>query len=256
MQIVVKWKSVKCDEFLDVDLDILDLNILEGFTPFTETEVRGRGRGPGAPTFWKVKSRIEEHGDGWQIIVKYEDDQEDEDVLQFLEWNDPQAQFGTNKIILKRDQNGKIKRSGTFEWIAKNEQQDRGCWKLNERDKTVHGRWQRDNLLRKRTLSKDKRCVITNVALEIVLDAAHIRSVREGGRDTIENALCLRTDIHRLFDAGKIRINPQDGKVVLDGSLSCKYRKLQDKELPKHTLDRARNALQWRWDNPVPMEET
>lgn len=51
------------------------------------------------------------------------------------------------------------------------------------------------------------RCLFTNEAMPDVLEAAHIIPVEHGGGDMAGNGLCLRIDIHRLFDAGKIRID-------------------------------------------------
>ena len=51
-------------------------------------------------------------------------------------------------------------------------------------------------------------CAVTGTQLEAALEAAHIIPVSEQGLDTAANGLCLRTDIHTLFDAGHIRIEP------------------------------------------------
>jgi hypothetical protein len=58
------------------------------------------------------------------------------------------------------------------------------------------------------------RCVVTDTTVPEVLEAAHIVPVRYGGTDSINNGICLRTDIHRLFDAGKLHIE-HDGSVLL-----------------------------------------
>jgi hypothetical protein len=39
------------------------------------------------------------------------------------------------------------------------------------------------------------------------LEAAHIRSVSDGGNDNPQNSFLLRADIHRLFDLGLITIS-------------------------------------------------
>jgi hypothetical protein len=49
-------------------------------------------------------------------------------------------------------------------------------------------------------------CLITGVDLQTVLEAAHILPVSEGGPDISKNGLCLRSDIHQMFDAGELRI--------------------------------------------------
>ena len=59
-----------------------------------------------------------------------------------------------------------------------------------------------------------RRCFLTRESVEDVIEAAHIIPVRAGGEDTTANGLCLRVDIHRLFDSGSIRIRP-DGEVRL-----------------------------------------
>jgi hypothetical protein len=52
------------------------------------------------------------------------------------------------------------------------------------------------------------RCVITG--LMVVLEAAHLVPFADGGVDTFDNGLLMRVDIHRLFDAGYMAINPAD----------------------------------------------
>lgn len=51
-------------------------------------------------------------------------------------------------------------------------------------------------------------CAVTGTQLEAALEAAHIIPVSERGPDTAANGLCLRSDIHTLFDGGHIRIEP------------------------------------------------
>jgi len=53
----------------------------------------------------------------------------------------------------------------------------------------------------------DSICLITGVGLEAVLEAVHIVPVSRRGNDRIENGLCLRSDIHLLYDSGHLRIN-------------------------------------------------
>ena len=50
------------------------------------------------------------------------------------------------------------------------------------------------------------RCFLTGEVIPEVLEAAHIVPVTNGGSDDTDNGLCLRTDIHRLFDSGNIRV--------------------------------------------------
>ena len=67
------------------------------------------------------------------------------------------------------------------------------------------------------------KCLITGVNIRNVLEAAHIVPVSEDGIDHVSNGICLRTDIHRLFDTGHLRIR-KDGEL----SLSKKAMKLEN----------------------------
>ena len=52
------------------------------------------------------------------------------------------------------------------------------------------------------------RCLLTGEAITEILEAAHIIPVEHGGSDESDNGICLRKDIHGLFDAGHIRLKP------------------------------------------------
>lgn len=73
-------------------------------------------------------------------------------------------------------------------------------------------------------------CVLTNERTLDVIEAAHIIPVQYGGSDAVGNGFCMRVDIHRLFDGGKIRIAP-DGSVSLHDQIAdaVSYRDLPKK---------------------------
>jgi putative restriction endonuclease len=54
----------------------------------------------------------------------------------------------------------------------------------------------------------ERRCAITRERTLPTLEAAHILPVGEGGRHRVDNGLLLRSDVHRLFDAGYVTITP------------------------------------------------
>ena len=56
-------------------------------------------------------------------------------------------------------------------------------------------------------------CVVTDCTIKSALDAAHIKSVADGGDYTLNNGLLLRADLHRLFDANLMAIDPETSKV-------------------------------------------
>jgi hypothetical protein len=73
----------------------------------------------------------------------------------------------------------------------------------------------RKNLLR----LYDNRCAITGTGPKEVLEAVHILSHAETGINKTENGLLLRADLHDLFDANLLRINPDTLRVELDSKL-------------------------------------
>lgn len=66
--------------------------------------------------------------------------------------------------------------------------------------------------------ASDGRCLLTGDSMGEILEAAHIIPVTNGGADTPDNGLCLRVDIHRLFDSNNLRIRP-DGALWFSDAL-------------------------------------
>ncbi len=90
-------------------------------------------------------------------------------------------------------------------------------------------------------------CAITGVALPAVLEAAHIIPVSNNGQDYVNNGLCLRSDIHRLFDTGHLRIDI-DGNLYLSESagLIQNYGSLPKKiQIPRFV---SLENIDWRWN--------
>jgi hypothetical protein len=86
----------------------------------------------------------------------------------------------------------------------------------------------RQALLRKRP----KQCAITGTSELSVLEAAHIIPYAErfADRDKPENGLLLRSDIHKLFDAHLISINPDTKTVEISDNIgSADYLSLRGK---------------------------
>lgn len=100
---------------------------------------------------------------------------------------------------------------------------------------------------RKAVLGDNPHCVITNVRLPEVLEAAHIVPFKYHGEDSAANGLCLRMDIHQLFDCGELRLKPS-GEVVLTerARLSYGYTIPPEIRIPSTVnID----FVRWRWDN-------
>lgn len=115
--------------------------------------------------------------------------------------------------------------------------------------KRIQARGPRSNqaAFRKAVLKACERCVITNVTMPEILEAAHIKPVKYNGEDTIANGFAMRVDIHTLFDAGHLRISP-DGKIELSNRARMDYGASIPPRivLPPFTN---REFLRWRWEN-------
>lgn len=75
---------------------------------------------------------------------------------------------------------------------------------------------------RKAVLQACERCIITNVTMPEVLEAAHIKPFKYKGEDTVANGFAMRTDIHTLFDTGHLRISPE-GVIELSSRARMDY---------------------------------
>ncbi len=100
---------------------------------------------------------------------------------------------------------------------------------------------------RSEVLNNCKRCVITNVTMPEVLEAAHIKPFKYNGEDTVANGFAMRTDIHILFDSGHMRIR-EDGIIDLSSKARMDYGASIPPQIviPNFTN---REFLRWRWDN-------
>ena len=118
-----------------------------------------------------------------------------------------------------------------------------------ERIRVARQRVARPNQARFRrdVLAACERCVITNVMMPEVLEAAHIKPFAYNGEDTIANGFAMRIDIHVLFDAGHLRIS-DTGDVQLSPRARMDYGATIPPRivLPDYTN---REFLRWRWDN-------
>lgn len=102
------------------------------------------------------------------------------------------------------------------------------------------------NIFRKNILSAFKfTCIVTGVNIDNVLDAAHIIPIKERGSDKIENGLCLRADIHQLFDSGHLRLLSNGGIILSEiAEAENNYKNLPKKiNIPEFVK---RENLDWR----------
>jgi hypothetical protein len=77
-----------------------------------------------------------------------------------------------------------------------------------------------------------RRCAVTGCDCPDALEAAHMLPYRGDNTNHIQNGILLRSDIHTLFDLGKIGINPATHKVVISDSLRrTTYARLKGKQV-------------------------
>lgn len=100
---------------------------------------------------------------------------------------------------------------------------------------------------RREVLKACQRCIITNVTMPEVLEAAHIKPFKYNGEDTVANGFAMRTDIHTLFDTGHLRIS-ENGIVELSSRARMDYGATIPPRIvvPEFTN---REFLRWRWEN-------
>ena len=94
------------------------------------------------------------------------------------------------------------------------------------------------------------RCVISGHGPEDVLEAVHIEPHAKSGINKTDNGLLMRADLHSLFDAGLIRINPESFKIVVDSSLrGTLYAEFHGKKIRarKDGTQPSTQYLQERW---------
>lgn len=101
-------------------------------------------------------------------------------------------------------------------------------------------------LLRRTLLLVDRCCALTGEAMPMVLDAAHITAVANGGGDVYSNAILLRTDLHRLYDGGAFTLD-ENGLAHAEQSLSTYYKELlKNVQLCERVLARVQSNLRRR----------
>jgi hypothetical protein len=103
--------------------------------------------------------------------------------------------------------------------------------------------------LRDQLFCLDKHCAISGEQEAAAIETAHIVPVKAGGQEVISNALLLRADIHRLFDAGLFwfELSADHAHIKHVVGLSQMYRDLlTGRSLPELTLRRVEKALRLR----------
>jgi putative restriction endonuclease len=95
------------------------------------------------------------------------------------------------------------------------------------------------------------RCLVTGCETLMALEAAHVLPVSGGGCDEGWNGIPLRADLHRLFDAGAIVLEPSMWKLFVMEHVRNEYGQYHDMDLssiigPKDGAPKLAEALRKR----------
>lgn len=120
----------------------------------------------------------------------------------------------------------------------------------SERAKSYYSRLARPEQAKFRLLlleAFERKCAITQSAAVEALEAAHIQPFADDGLDEVENGILLRVDLHKLFDAGLIAINPETLLVSVHSSIAKDYEFIKDVTVSLPSLEPSSGGLQSRW---------
>jgi putative restriction endonuclease len=101
-----------------------------------------------------------------------------------------------------------------------------------------------------------RRCAVTGEKTFPILEAAHIRPVKEGGWHSADNGLLLRSDIHKLFDLGyvtvdeefRFRVSERLKKDWTNGKIYYEMDRTPIRLPEQVDLRPSRDALEWHRD--------
>jgi hypothetical protein len=155
---------------------------------------------------------------------------------RFLEPPDPPASSPVKPQMPQREPLEKARRKALEEGVfdPKNEEDAR------ERTEALIVRRQGQPEFRKKLLEAyNNRCAISGCDCPDALEAAHIQPYKGTHTNHIKNGILLRSDIHTLFDLGKICICPGYKVSICDELQSTVYKEFHDKllVLPREKRD-------------------
>ena len=120
---------------------------------------------------------------------------------------------------------------------------------IGEHRRITTTKLQRDQTrFREMLLNSDLCCAVTCESCPIVLEAAHIVPVRNGGQEVLSNGMLLRADLHRIFDADPpgFDICPETGKIFMNENCHCDSLDLHARQIKAVLLERISEALKAR----------
>ena len=94
------------------------------------------------------------------------------------------------------------------------------------------------------------RCVFSSCSTLRALEAAHVDPVKRSGMDDPSNGILLRADLHKLFDADLIAVDPENGRVHVAAQCRDDYGDLL-RDVVFHPLPRGPDlgSFEARWQD-------
>lgn len=137
----------------------------------------------------------------------------------------------TDSFHLHGPVNAQTEQAGCFTWVDDSlpieERQQLEEWDIllgledhRERVEATQIRRRGQDAFRQKLLrAYDGCCAVTEVDVEAVLQAAHVYPYRGEGSQVVSNGMLLRADIHQLYDAHLLTVDPGDYHVRLSDSI-------------------------------------
>ena len=121
------------------------------------------------------------------------------------------------------------------DWTKLQELQRIALMDGDERVKTLVRKAKRDQQAKFRNdvfSAYEGRCAASGTGVEDILQAAHIDDFRGKISQIVQNGILLRVDIHMLYDANLLGIEPESHRIVLSNAVNLEpYEYLSDKRL-------------------------
>ena len=96
----------------------------------------------------------------------------------------------------------------------------------------------------------DNKCAITGISTLDSIQAAHIMPYNGPESNHVSNGIAMRSDVHRLFDLGKIRIHPDDLSIHLHPDVAADYESMcaEFLLLPPGAIHPHKDVLEIAWN--------
>ena len=148
---------------------------------------------------------------------------DEEDGISFPKQVVKLKYFNKREKIISKEKVTTIKVSKSFELIDSSKVKRK---QLTQKERKGQAGFRRDILK-----IYDNSCSVTGITQKEVLEAAHIQGYVNEESNNVQNGICLRVDIHKLFDNGLITID-SEYKVLISTMLkSTEYESLNGKKI-------------------------